>query len=122
MCLTICHSRLATPTVDTPTLAELAGQVAMNLATKNSRAKSAAAAASSAMKPPETQSVRMSPLIGIAPLGPQPLSKEHIYHQAMLEAAFHHLPHPSDSDRLRFLPPPHPPIVYAPLMGHYNSI
>ena len=45
------------------------------------------------------------PLLGVAPLGPVKLGKEHMYQQTMLEAAFEHLPHASDSERLRpYLP------------------
>jgi len=45
------------------------------------------------------------PLLGVAPLGPVPLSKENQFQYSMLEAASHHLPHPSDSERLRpYLP------------------
>lgn len=58
------------------------------------------------------------PLLGVAPLGPVPLSKHHQFQYSMLEAACQHLPHPSDSERLRpYLPrnpcntPPHYPQV-----------
>lgn len=49
----------------------------------------------------QTTSIQLNPLLGVAPLGPVPLSKEHHYQLTMIEAAFHHLPHPSDSERLR---------------------
>jgi len=55
------------------------------------------------------------PLLGVAPLGVVPLSKEHQFQYSMLEAASHHLPHPSDSERLRpYLPrnPCHTPGYY----------
>jgi len=55
------------------------------------------------------------PLLGVAPLGIVPLSKEHQFQYSMLEAASHHLPHPSDSERLRpYLPrnPCHTPPYY----------
>jgi len=55
------------------------------------------------------------PLLGVAPLGIVPLSKEHQFQYSMLEAASHHLPHPSDSERLRpYLPrnPCHTPHYY----------
>jgi len=61
------------------------------------------------------------PLLGVAPLGPVPLSKDHQFQYNMLEAACLHLPHPSDSERLRpYLPrnpcntPPHYPQVPPP--------
>lgn len=45
------------------------------------------------------------PLLGVAPLGPVPLSKDHQFQYSMLEAASQHMPHPSDSERLRpYLP------------------
>ena len=52
---------------------------------------------------PQTTTIHLNPLLGVAPLGPQPLSKEHLYQLAMQEAGYHHLPHPSDSERLRFV-------------------
>jgi len=62
------------------------------------------------------------PLLGVAPLGIVPLNKEHQFQYSMLEAASHHLPHPSDSERLRpYLPrnPCHTPPYYpqAPPQG-----
>ena len=45
------------------------------------------------------------PFLGVAPLGPIRLSKEQEYQQAMLDACWRHMPHPSDSERLRhYLP------------------
>lgn len=45
------------------------------------------------------------PLLGVAPLGPVSLNKETQFQYTMLEAAFQHMPHPSDSERLRpYLP------------------
>lgn len=43
----------------------------------------------------------ISPLLGVAPLGPVQLTKEMNAQYRMLEAAFQHMPHPSDSERLR---------------------
>lgn len=54
---------------------------------------------------PQTTTIHLNPLLGVAPLGPVPLSRENFYQLQMLEAAYHHLPHPSDSERQRsFLP------------------
>ena len=50
---------------------------------------------------PQTTTIILNRLLGMAPLGPMPLGKEHYYELTMGEAAFHHLPHPSDSERLR---------------------
>lgn len=45
------------------------------------------------------------PLLGVAPLGAVPLQKEHQAQFQMMEAAYYHMPHPSDSERLRtYLP------------------
>ncbi|XP_044754589.1 CCR4-NOT transcription complex subunit 3 [Coccinella septempunctata] len=41
------------------------------------------------------------PLLGVAPLGPIPLQKEHQSQFQYMEAAFYHMPHPSDSERIR---------------------
>ena len=48
-----------------------------------------------------TSSIQLNPVLGVAPLGPVPPTKEQLYRLQMSEAAFHHLPHPSDSERLR---------------------
>ncbi|XP_068672570.1 uncharacterized protein [Montipora foliosa] len=53
----------------------------------------------------ETNTAHLQPLLGVAPLGPVPLNKERCYQLAMLEAAYHHLPLPADSEKVRpFLP------------------
>jgi len=56
------------------------------------------------------------PLLGVAPLGHVPLTKETRFQYAMLESAFAHMPHPSDSERLRpYLPRnPCPTPIYYP--------
>ncbi len=52
-----------------------------------------------------TGEANISPLLGVAPLGPVPLNSETRFQYKMLEAAFQHMPHPSDSERLRpYLP------------------
>ncbi|XP_061597617.1 CCR4-NOT transcription complex subunit 3-like [Cololabis saira] len=45
--------------------------------------------------------VSIAPSLGVCPLGPVPLSKDQLYQQAMQEAAWTHMPHPSDSERIR---------------------
>lgn len=52
--------------------------------------------------PTQTSSIRLSPLLGVAPLGPKKLTKEHHHQAEMLMAAYQHVPHPSDSERLRY--------------------
>lgn len=49
----------------------------------------------------ETNTAHLQPLLGVAPLGPVPLNKERCYQLAMLEAAYHHLPLPGDSEKVR---------------------
>ena len=44
---------------------------------------------------------QMQPLLGVAPLGPVSLSQDRVYQLKMLEAAYKHLPEPSDSERVR---------------------
>ena len=52
-----------------------------------------------------TSEAHIPPLLGVAPLGPVPLQKEHQHQFQMMEAAYYHMPHPSDSERLRaYLP------------------
>lgn len=48
------------------------------------------------------------PLLGVAPLGAVPLQKEHQAQFQMMEAAYYHMPHPSDSERLRSYLPRNP--------------
>ncbi|XP_067833340.1 CCR4-NOT transcription complex subunit 3-like [Heptranchias perlo] len=45
--------------------------------------------------------VTVQPSLGVCPLGPISLSKDQSYQQAMVEAAWQHMPHPSDSERIR---------------------
>lgn len=48
-----------------------------------------------------TNEAHIPPLLGVAPLGPCPLKKEHQLQFQMMEAADYHLPTPSDSERLK---------------------
>ncbi|XP_041362287.1 CCR4-NOT transcription complex subunit 3-like isoform X2 [Gigantopelta aegis] len=67
---------------------------------------------------PQTTTIHLNPLLGVAPLGPMPLIKEHYCQLAMLEAGFHHLPHPSDSERLRHYLPRNP----CPTPSYYHQV
>ncbi|XP_076806969.1 CCR4-NOT transcription complex subunit 3-like [Clavelina lepadiformis] len=60
---------------------------------------------------------RIQPLLGVAPLGPTSLNKEQMYQQAMLEACWRHMPHPSDSERLRHYLPRNP----CPTPSYYHQ-
>lgn len=52
-----------------------------------------------------TSEAHIPPLLGVAPLGPVPLQREHQMQFQMMESAYCHMPHPSDSERLRsYLP------------------
>lgn len=61
--------------------------------------------ANSLLKPAMMQTgmneAHIPPLLGVAPLGPSPLKKEHQLQFQMMEAAEYHLPHPIDSERVR---------------------
>ncbi|BES95529.1 Not1 N-terminal domain, CCR4-Not complex component [Nesidiocoris tenuis] len=61
-----------------------------------------------------TGEAHIPPLLGVAPLGPVPLQKEHQCQFQMMEAAYYHMPHPADSERIRsYLPrTPCPTPVY----------
>ncbi|XP_064153790.1 CCR4-NOT transcription complex subunit 3a isoform X2 [Anguilla rostrata] len=50
---------------------------------------------------PSVSEVSIPPSLGVCPLGPVPLSKDQLYQQAMQESAWTHMPHPSDSERIR---------------------
>uniref|UniRef100_A0A8C9THW6 CCR4-NOT transcription complex subunit 3 n=1 Tax=Scleropages formosus TaxID=113540 RepID=A0A8C9THW6_SCLFO len=50
---------------------------------------------------PSLSEVSIPPSLGVCPLGPVPLSKDQLYQQAMQESAWTHMPHPSDSERIR---------------------
>ena len=56
--------------------------------------------------------------MGVAPLGPVPLNKETQLQYAMLEAAYLHMPHPSDSERLR----PYLPRNPCPTPSYYPQL
>uniref|UniRef100_A0A1A9UWT8 CCR4-NOT transcription complex subunit 3 n=1 Tax=Glossina austeni TaxID=7395 RepID=A0A1A9UWT8_GLOAU len=47
-----------------------------------------------------TNEAHIPPLLGVAPLGPSPLHKDHQLQFQMMEAAYYHLPTPSDSEKL----------------------
>ncbi|CRK90795.1 CLUMA_CG004485, isoform A [Clunio marinus] len=73
------------------------------------------------MKPSGTNEALIPPLLGVAPLGPTPLQKDHQVQFQMMEAAYYHLPSPSDSERLRpylqrqaIATPPHFPQTQLP--------
>ncbi|KAM3822466.1 CCR4-NOT transcription complex subunit 3 isoform 2-T3 [Vipera latastei] len=64
--------------------------------------------------------------LGVCPLGPVALIKEQLYQQAMEEAAWHHMPHPSDSERIRqYLPRnpcPTPPYHHQMPPPHSDTV
>uniref|UniRef100_A0AAR2IZD8 CCR4-NOT transcription complex subunit 3 n=1 Tax=Pygocentrus nattereri TaxID=42514 RepID=A0AAR2IZD8_PYGNA len=62
---------------------------------------STAPSAPPAAPQPSLSEVNIPPSLGVCPLGPVPLSKEQLYQQAMQESAWTHMPHPSDSERIR---------------------
>uniref|UniRef100_A0A0A9VSW1 CCR4-NOT transcription complex subunit 3 n=1 Tax=Lygus hesperus TaxID=30085 RepID=A0A0A9VSW1_LYGHE len=62
-----------------------------------------------------TGEAHIPPLLGVAPLGPVPLQKEHQCQFQMMESAYYHMPHPADSERVRhYLPrtPCQTPVYY----------
>lgn len=65
------------------------------------------------LDPPRSQSqakteAHIPPLLGVAPLGAVPLQKEHQQQFQFMEAAFYHMPHPSDTERIRTYLPRNP--------------
>lgn len=82
---------------------------------------SATSAATGTSKTTGTNEALIPPLLGVAPLGPSPLQKDHQQQFQMMEAAYYHLPSPSDSERLRpylqrnpVVTPPHYPQTQLP--------
>jgi CCR4-NOT transcription complex subunit 3 len=72
-----------------------------------------------------TSEAHIPPLLGVAPLGPVPLQKEHQCQFQMMEAAYYHMPHPSDSERLRSYLPRNPvptPLYYHQVIKSHNYI
>lgn len=82
-----------------------------------------------------TNEAHIPPLLGVAPLGPSPLHKDHQLQFQMMEAAYYHLPTPSDSEKLTTYfhrtpvqTPPHYPQVrremenFAYLFSKYSYI
>jgi CCR4-NOT transcription complex subunit 3 len=71
----------------------------------------------------QNQETFIQPILGVAPLGKTPLTKEQSQQLAILDCAYKKLPHPSDTERLRaYLPrlsvntPPYYPTT--PPQGH----
>lgn len=62
---------------------------------------SSAAPGTPAAPQPSVSEVNIPPSLGVCPLGPTPLPKDQLYQQAMQESAWTHMPHPSDSERIR---------------------
>lgn len=61
-----------------------------------------------ASAPQQTCTIKLNPMLGVAPLGPQPLNEEHKREIRMQESAYNHVPQPSDSERLRLYMPRNP--------------
>lgn len=62
-----------------------------------------------------TTEAHIPPLLGVAPLGPVPLTKECLYQLRMVESSARHMPHPSDSERFR----PYLPRNLCPVPPYY---
>lgn len=66
------------------------------------------------------------PLLGVAPLGPQPLNSENQLQFQMMESSFYHMPHPSDSERTRAYLPRNicqtPVYYHQVLLPHSDSV
>ncbi|CAG9770403.1 unnamed protein product [Ceutorhynchus assimilis] len=65
------------------------------------------------LDPPRSQSqakteAHIPPLLGVAPLGAVPLQKEHQQQFQLMEPAYYHMPHPSDTERIRTYLPRNP--------------
>ncbi|KAF3692007.1 CCR4-NOT transcription complex subunit 3 CCR4-associated factor 3 [Channa argus] len=73
----------------------------LHLTDRDIFSSSSAAPGTPAAPQPSVSEVSIPPSLGVCPLGPTPLPKDQLYQQAMQEAAWTHMPHPSDSERIR---------------------
>ncbi|XP_072250226.1 CCR4-NOT transcription complex subunit 3a isoform X6 [Leuresthes tenuis] len=80
----------------------LDGEIAnLHLTDRDIFSGSSAAPGTPAAPQPSVSEVSIPPSLGVCPLGPTPLPKDQLYQQAMQESAWTHMPHPSDSERIR---------------------
>ncbi|KAM4579739.1 CCR4-NOT transcription complex subunit 3a isoform 13-T13 [Odontesthes bonariensis] len=80
----------------------LDGEIAnLHLTDRDIFSSSSAAPGTPAAPQPSVSEVSIPPSLGVCPLGPTPLPKDQLYQQAMQESAWTHMPHPSDSERIR---------------------
>uniref|UniRef100_A0A3Q3MVT9 CCR4-NOT transcription complex, subunit 3a n=1 Tax=Mastacembelus armatus TaxID=205130 RepID=A0A3Q3MVT9_9TELE len=73
----------------------------LHLSDRDIFSSSSAATGTPAAPQPSVSEVSIPPSLGVCPLGPTPLPKDQLYQQAMQESAWTHMPHPSDSERIR---------------------
>ncbi|KAM3873124.1 CCR4-NOT transcription complex subunit 3a isoform 2-T2 [Diretmus argenteus] len=73
----------------------------LHLTDRDIFSSSSAAPGTPAAPQPSLSEVSIPPSLGVCPLGPTPLPKDQLYQQAMQESAWTHMPHPSDSERIR---------------------
>ncbi|XP_049642969.1 CCR4-NOT transcription complex subunit 3 isoform X2 [Suncus etruscus] len=99
---------------------------ALHLTERDILLSSTSAPPASAQPPLQLSEVNIPLSLGVCPLGPVPLTKEQLYQQAMEEAAWHHMPHPSDSERIRqYLPRnpcPTPPYHHQTPPPHSDTV
>ncbi|EEZ99732.2 CCR4-NOT transcription complex subunit 3 isoform X1 [Tribolium castaneum] len=74
----------------------------------------------------EKSDAHIPPLLGVAPLGTIPLQKEHQAQFQLMEGAYYHMPHPSDSEKVRtYLPRnsyPTPPYYIQTPLPHSDTV
>ncbi|KAG7474191.1 CCR4-NOT transcription complex subunit 3 isoform X1 [Solea senegalensis] len=73
----------------------------LHLTDRDIFSSSSAAPGTPAAPQQSVSEVSIPPSLGVCPLGPTPLPKDQLYQQAMQESAWTHMPHPSDSERIR---------------------
>ncbi|XP_029440138.1 LOW QUALITY PROTEIN: CCR4-NOT transcription complex subunit 3 [Rhinatrema bivittatum] len=99
---------------------------ALHIAEREIVITSAASQPASSQPLAQLSEVNIPLSLGVCPLGPVPLTKEQLYQQAMEEAAWHHMPHPSDSERIRqYLPRnpcPTPPYHHQMPPPHSDTV
>ncbi|KAH0513716.1 CCR4-NOT transcription complex subunit 3 [Microtus ochrogaster] len=99
---------------------------ALHLTERDIILSSTSAHPTSAQPPLQLSEVNIPLSLGVCLLGPVSLTKEQLYQQAMEEAVWHHMPHPSDSERIRqYLPRnpcPTPPYHHQMPPPHSDTV
>ena len=124
-------SGVTTNSTSTP-VTSIAGSLSNSIVTStsitvlsNSNSSNNASTGGSTAKPHNSNTcVHIPPLLGVAPLGQVPLTYENDLQFKRSQMAFYHMPHPSDSERLRIHFPRQPCVTptYYPQVSFQSIV